>query len=89
MVREDHLWQLKTAINGPRGPSVAAILGPGGPPTATKTAVDGLGTPILGDHQWHDRSQDIFEFHTSAHCISHNSPDPFIQSITLNNIAST
>ena len=29
---------------------MAAILGPGGPSTATYYAVDGPGGPILGDH---------------------------------------
>ena len=39
----DHLWQ--------SGPSVAAILGPGGPSMATKFAKDGPGGPLVaGDH---------------------------------------
>ena len=33
---------------------MAAILGPGGPSTATYFAADGPGGTILGDHLWHD-----------------------------------
>ena len=39
-----------------RGPSMAAILGPGGPSTATYFAADGPGDLFWGDHLWHDRS---------------------------------
>ena len=34
------------AMLGPRGPSVAAALGPGG--------------PIMGDHRWHDRPHTLY-----------------------------
>ena len=37
------------------GPSMEAILGPGGPSTATYFATDGPGDLFWGDHQWHDR----------------------------------
>ena len=44
----DHLQQ--------GGPSVAAILGPGGPSMATKIATNGPGGPVVaGDHLWRDR----------------------------------
>ena len=36
------------AVDSPRGPSMAAIVSPGGPTTATKFAIDGPGGPILG-----------------------------------------
>ena len=35
-------------VDSPRGPSMAAIVGPGGPTMATKYAIDGPGGPILG-----------------------------------------
>ena len=41
----DHLWQGETtygATGGPGRPSMAAILGPGGPPVAINIATDGL-----------------------------------------------
>ena len=34
---------------------MAAILGPGGPSTATYFAADGPGDLFWGDHLWHDR----------------------------------
>ena len=38
---------------------MAAILGPGGPSTATYFAADGPGGPLFwGDHLWHDSQQD-------------------------------
>ena len=36
------------AVDSPEGPSIAAIVSPGGPTMATKFAVDGPGGPILG-----------------------------------------
>ena len=50
----DHPWLEGTtygAVDSPRGPSMAAIVGPVGPSTATKFAGDGPGGPILGDHR--------------------------------------
>ena len=52
---------------------MAAILGPGGPSTATYFATDGpegpiFGGPILGDHLWHDRS--TFYWHRSRYFIN-------------------
>ena len=47
----DHLWQGGTnygTVDGLGGPSVVAILGPGGPSMGTKIAIDGPGGPILG-----------------------------------------
>ena len=39
------------------GPFVAAIVGPGGPSTARKLAIDGPGGPVVaGDHLQRDRS---------------------------------
>ena len=38
---------------------MAAILGPGGPSTATYSAADGPGGPIMGDHLWHDRPREV------------------------------
>ena len=38
------------------GPSMAAILGPEGPSTATYFAKDGPGDLFWGDHLWHDRT---------------------------------
>ena len=39
------------------GPSMAAIVGPGGPSMATKSAIDGPGGPVVaGDHLRRDRS---------------------------------
>ena len=36
-------------------PSMAAIVGPGGPSTAKQFAVDGPGGPVVvGDHLWRD-----------------------------------
>ena len=51
MVMGDHLWLWGTTYgttDGPGEPSMAAILGPGEPSTATYSAADGPGGPILG-----------------------------------------
>ena len=51
IVQGDHLWQRGTtygAIDGPGRPSMAAVLGPGGPPVAINIATDRPGGPILG-----------------------------------------
>ena len=46
----DHLWQ--------SGPSMAAIVGPGGPSMATKFAIDGPGGPVVaGDLLRRDSSR--------------------------------
>ena len=47
------------AVDGPPRPSMAAILGPAGPSTATYFAAYSLGGPILGDHLWHDRCHNL------------------------------
>jgi len=47
----DHLWQGGTTysvVDGPGGPSVAAVLGPGDHPRQQKFAVDGPEGLILG-----------------------------------------
>ena len=37
------------------GPSMAAIVGPGGPSVATNFAIDGSGGPVVaGDYLWRD-----------------------------------
>jgi len=43
------------AIDGLRGPSLAAILGPGGLSTAAKIAIHGPGTDFGGTIGWYDR----------------------------------
>jgi len=47
----DHLWQGGTTygtVDGPGGPSVAAVLGPGDHPRQRKLTVDGPGGLTLG-----------------------------------------
>ena len=43
VARGDYVWHCRWS----GGPSVAAILGPGGPSMATKIAIDGLGGPLV------------------------------------------
>jgi len=43
-------------VDGPGGPSMAAILGLGNHPQQQKLAVDGPGDRYWGDHPWHDRA---------------------------------
>ena len=47
------MWQGRTTygdIDGPRRPSMAAVLGPGGPLVAINIATDGPGDLFWGDH---------------------------------------
>ena len=55
MAMGDHLQRHRWS----RGPSIAAILGLGGPSTATYFTADGPGA-ILGDHLWHDSSLQLW-----------------------------
>jgi len=51
VARKDHLWHCRWS----GGPSVAAILGPGGPSMIAKNAIHDLREKFWGDNRWHDR----------------------------------
>jgi len=70
----DHLWQGGTTygtVDGPGGPSVAAVLGPGDHLRQQKLAVDGMGGLILGDHPWHNRPLASSKHSEQVFVISH------------------